>query len=144
MSKRILKIEAFLITHFCYYQKRRLPANIENIFIDNPLQWSVNHYERVWEWLFCRTLARTHTHTYTLERMQADANRRAPIKTRIRTHLMSFWTMFQLSIFASIINDVIKTSSKRGHLASPSYSTYLRSYSNTFKLDNHKRWMNSL
>ena len=53
-----------------------------------------------------------HTHALTLERMQADANRRAPIKTRLRT-LMSFWTKFQLSIFASIINDVIKTSSKK-------------------------------
>ena len=54
-----------------------------------------------------------HTHALTLERMQAAANRRAPIKTRLRTHLMSFWTKFQLSIFASIINDVIKTSSKK-------------------------------
>ena len=43
MFKRIFKIETFLMIYFSYYPKRRLPANIENIFIDNPLQRSVNH-----------------------------------------------------------------------------------------------------
>ena len=85
----------------------------------------------------------THTHALTLERMQTDANRRAPIKSRLRTHLMSFWTKFQLSIYVSIINDVIKPAAKRGHLASASCSTHLRSYSNTFKLNKHRK-MNEL
>ena len=38
MFKRIFKIETFLITYFSHYPNAAYRQNIENVFIDNPLQ----------------------------------------------------------------------------------------------------------
>ena len=43
MFKRILKIITFIIMHFVIIENAAYRLNIENIFIDNPLQRSVNH-----------------------------------------------------------------------------------------------------